>query len=65
MSRKEAELRVKSLHVSESSDERLSVAQTVPDTDTTAMLISNATSSAKPLSKRKYRQATYTKTKGT
>lgn len=53
MSKNDAELRVRSLHLSASLAERLSAAQTVPETETTEMLISNATNSAKPLSRKK------------
>lgn len=59
LSKKEAELRVRSLHVSESSGGRLRAAHTVPETETTATLMSSATDNAKPLSKRKYLQASY------
>lgn len=57
LSKKDAELRVRSLHWSEFSLERLSAAQTVPETETTATLMRNATKRAKPLSKRKYLHA--------
>lgn len=57
MSKKEAELRVKLEHLSALSCERFSAAQTVPETDTTATFISNATNKANPLSNRKYLQA--------
>jgi len=52
--RKDAELSVTSLHLFAFSNERLSAAQTVPETDTTAMFMSNANSNADALSQRKY-----------
>lgn len=55
--RKEAELRVRSLHLSTSVVERFSLEQTVPETDMIDTLIKNATASANPLSIRKYLQA--------
>jgi len=39
------------------SGDKFDAWQTAPETDTTAMLMSNATNNAKPLSKRKYLQA--------
>lgn len=59
MSKNDAELRVKSSHLSASSAERLSAEQTDPETETTAMFISNATNSAKPLSRKKNLHASY------
>lgn len=53
LSKNDAELRVRLLHLSASSAERLSATQTVPETETTEMLISNATNSAKLLSRKK------------
>ena len=55
--RKEAELRVRSLHLSTSIAERLLLEQTVPETDIMDTLIKKATASANPLSIRKYLQA--------
>ena len=48
--RKEEESSERSLHLSASSGERLPEKQTVPETEMTAMLMSSATNSAKPLS---------------
>lgn len=50
MRRKEEESSERSLHLSASSGEMLSEKQTVPETEMTAMLMSSATNSAKPLS---------------
>ena len=50
MRRKEEESSERSLHLSASSGERLPEKQTAPETEMTAMLMSSATNSAKPLS---------------
>ena len=55
--RKEAELRLRLLHRSKFSFERLSAEQTVPDMETTATLIKNATNNVNLLSIKKYRHA--------